>query len=262
MRACVRCVCNQTRGWPVDPTLALTSAPLPLPQVCRTLRLLRHLQLHESCAQLFAQPGRSAAGAAQVPSRAHGVHVCRRLLTSSRLCAAARKQLLCAAAECNVLLAATFFMPMALVLLSTLARVAVLLRGLLSSCADAYNALLPLLASLPLGRGGMEGQDGVPQVVCLPELLRCDWGNVEDAATPVGVHLVRLDDGDAAPLVASPMLPLTVLESRSPAAGLDVASPAFVRVPVRLDAPQPQPGNTPAASPLNWLLGGTEMDQT
>ena len=230
-----------------------------MPQVCRTLRLLRRLQLHESCAQLFAQPGRSAAGAAQVPSRAHGVHVCRRLLASARLCAAARKQLLCAAAECNVLLAATFFMPMALVLLSALARVAVLLRSLLSSCTDAYNALLPLLASLPLGRGGMEGQDGVPGV-CLPELLRCDWGNVEDVATPVGVHVVRLRGGNAASLAASPMLPLTVLESRSPAAGLDVASPAYVRVPVRLDAPQP--GNPTAASPLNWLLGGTEMDQT
>lgn len=233
--------------------------------MCRTLRLLRQLQLHNSCVELFAQPSRRAAGTSQVASRAHGVHVCRRLLAGARLCASARKQLLCAAAECNVLLAATFFMPVALVLLSSLARVAVLLRSLLVSCSDAYNVLLPLLSSLPLGKGhGWAGQDGDGDsgVVRLPELLRCDWGTAEDAITPVGVHLVRLTD-DAAPCVdTSPMVPLTVLESRAPAGGLDVASPAYVRIPLLLDAPQLQAGNTPAASPLNWLLGGTEMDQT
>jgi len=218
--------------------------------VCRTLRLLRKLELQECCTQLFVRPT-VRAGQSWLPNLKHGLHVAHRLLAASRLCAAARKQVLCTAAECNVLLVASFFMPLALTMESALARLTALLRGLQAHCVDAYNALLPLLCWLPAahGRGSRSNV-----AIALPALLRCDWGVSSDTVTPLGVHLLHLDSGEG-----TPAGPLVVLDSRSmPAEDEHVQSaPRFVR------APLPGLGDVPSSKiAMSWLLGGTDMEQT
>ena len=156
----------------------------------RGLRLLRSLALPARVAALRAllpaAPG-GGAGAppprASLPCAAFAEHTARRLLAGARLCASLRAPLARAAAECSALLAASYFMPLALVGLGLCARVAALLRAHQAAAAAAYNALAPLMSALPPPHAAGNAADEP-----LPALLRCDWGegDAPDVLAAVG----------------------------------------------------------------------------
>jgi len=181
------------------------------------LRRLRQQELATSLRRLRAcLPAAGALQAATLPCAALGSLTARRLLAGTRLAAGARVTLARAAADCRSLLAASYFMPLALVGLALCARTAALLRSHLAAMAGAYNALAPLLPWLP---PPLE-----PPGCMLPALLRCEWCNAPggDAVVPVG----ELEEAErAAPLSAAAALgAVLVFEQRG--AGIELGDAA------------------------------------
>jgi hypothetical protein len=162
--------------------------------VRRGLRLLRSLALPARCAALRALLPAAPGGGhgappprASLPCAAFAEHTARRLLAGARLCASLRAPLARAAAECSALLAASYFMPLALAGLALCARVAALLRAQQAAAAAAYNALAPLMPALPPPHAARLTADP------LPALLRCDWGegDAPDVLAAVGTLAPR-----------------------------------------------------------------------
>lgn len=223
------------------------------------LRRLRSLELAPSLRRLRAcLPAAERPQAATLPCAALGTLTARRLLAGARLAAAARAPLLRAATDCRSLLAASYFMPLALVGISLCARVAALLRGHLAAAAAAYNALAPLLPWLPPPLG--------PPSPPLPALLRCEWGKAgaADAALPVG-ELAGESSERAMPLLAGLTTSTLVFEQRSAPEPVDGAARTSS---LMLTAERPRYSVIPTAvlgagsagsagSALSLLFGGT-----